>query len=115
MRPARLLCCLAPPPFVPPCAALCRLLCCLLLPSAALCCYVNRESRGRLICPFGLTAPYACVCTQALAINNLKKEECLRKDATILPSAARVWAMGVHVKSDVGVPIDMSPVESLYW
>ena len=50
-----------------------------------------------------------------LAINNLKKEECLRKDATILPSAARVWAMGVQVKTDVGVPIDMSPVESLFW
>ena len=29
-----------------------------------------------------------------LALNNLKKEECLRKDATILPAAARVWAMG---------------------
>ena len=50
-----------------------------------------------------------------LAVNNLKKEECVRKDATILPAAARVWAMGVHVKTEVGVPIDMSPLEGLFW
>ncbi len=50
-----------------------------------------------------------------LAINNLKKEECLRKDATILPAAARVWAMGVHVLTDPGVPVDMQPVERLMW
>ena len=50
-----------------------------------------------------------------LAINNLKKEECLRKDATILPSAARVWAMGVQVLTDTGVPLDMAPMERLLW
>ena len=48
-------------------------------------------------------------------INNLKKEECLRKDATILPSAARVWAMGVQVLTDTGVPLDMAPMERLLW
>lgn len=50
-----------------------------------------------------------------LAINNLKKEECLRKDATVLPAAARVWAMGVQVKTDTGLPIDMQPLETLMW
>ena len=51
----------------------------------------------------------------ALAINNLKKEECLRKDATILPAAARIWAMGVQVLTDTGVPVDMEPLERLFW
>ena len=50
-----------------------------------------------------------------LAINNLKKEECLRPDAQILPAAARVWAMGVQVLTDTGVPIDMQPMEELFW
>jgi len=50
-----------------------------------------------------------------LSINNLKKEECLRPDAQILPAAARVWAMGVQVLTDTGVPIDMQPMEELFW
>lgn len=50
-----------------------------------------------------------------LALNNLKKEEALRKDATVLPAAARVWAMGVQVLTDIGLPIDMSPAERLMW
>jgi len=50
-----------------------------------------------------------------LALNNLKKEECIRKDATILPAAARVWAMGVQVLTDTGVPVDMQPMERLMW
>jgi predicted RNA methylase len=50
-----------------------------------------------------------------LSLNNLKKEESLRKDATVLPCAARVWAMGVQVRTDPGVPVDMEPLEHLYW
>ena len=50
-----------------------------------------------------------------LAINQLKKEECVRKDTTILPAAARVWAMGVQVLTDPGLPVDMQPVERVMW
>ena len=40
-------------------------------------------------------------------INNLKREECLRPNAIILPSAARVWVMGVEVLTETGVPVHM--------
>ncbi len=33
----------------------------------------------------------------------------------MLPCAARVWAMGVQVLTDVGVPVDMSPLERAFW
>ena len=49
------------------------------------------------------------------SINNLKQEECLRPGAEILPAAARVWAMGVQVLTDTGVPVDMQPMERLFW
>jgi len=49
------------------------------------------------------------------SVNALKSEELIRPGVVVLPSAARVWAMAVQVLTDTGIPIDTSPVESLFW
>jgi len=49
------------------------------------------------------------------AINNLKKEECLRPNAIILPAAARVWVMAVEVLTDTGLPVHMDAISSSFW
>ena len=41
--------------------------------------------------------------------------QALAPGATVLPAAARVWAMGVCVQPDMGVPVHMAAAERLLW
>ena len=41
--------------------------------------------------------------------------QALAPGATVLPAAARVWAMGVRVLPDMGVPVHMAAAERLLW
>ena len=49
------------------------------------------------------------------ALNALKRGEALLPGATVLPAAARVWAVGVRVLPEMGVPVHMAATEQLFW
>ena len=50
------------------------------------------------------------------SLNALRANDAVHARTTVLPAAARVWAMAVELKADTGVPIEMgSAFERLYW